>query len=737
MPRTSILLRYGRALGAWLLLSALPASPSSAATVTIDPAVEHQTILGWGATCANIDLPAPLRDQILDAAVNELGLTRLRLEVPRREWEDAVNDNSDPLDTDDSAFHSTAADALVSNWVLPFRRRVEANGDPFCLYISPSFFEGGSTGGPPAWLLNSPGEYTEWATAFLQHLKRKHDLVPTFYSICNEAGNNNPFTPAVVGSIIKTLGPRLESLGFPTRIEFPECVNADTSWNYIQALRNDPEVWRYVGLLSYHLYGGNSQRKSIRDFARSRSLPTAQTEFMGTTVNHLYEDLTQGGVSYWEHYVMAFHGDTPNSGDYIGANFNQTSFTRYPEYWRFRQVMRYVRPGARRVEAASDDAALRCLAFTHDGQVTVVLLNTSGGAQSRSATVSGLPQGTYGVCQASGTAAYRELGAQKVAAEGTLAVSVAPNAVLTVYPRPEGNLPPVPTEWRASPSLLKVPASRVTLSATATDPDKDSLSYHWEVISQPPGAQASLGSPESASTSASGLSEPGEYAFSVTVRDAELSATREVRLRVLEGNQPPVVGAHNRQPVTVILPTAATTLRGEARDPDGDPLTVRWSVASQPEGASAALATPNQAACVASKLTVAGDYVFHFEARDAEHTVTRDLTVRVYPASQAPSLSSVEASASRVVLPVSRVTLQASVAPLPGEAVTLWWSVKSAPTGAHPVLQTPGAASTLATGLTAPGTYTFRLTAISLAKTATRDVTVTVDPPLRRWCRET
>jgi hypothetical protein len=35
--------------------------------------------------------------------------------------------------------------------------------------------------------------------------------------------------------------------------------------------------------------------------------------------------------------------------------------------------------------------------------------------------------------------------------------------------------------------------------------------------------------------------------------------------------------------------------------------------------------------CVASKLTVAGDYVFRFEVKDREHAVSKDLTVTVHP----------------------------------------------------------------------------------------------------------
>ena len=52
--------------------------------------------------------------------------------------------------------------------VIPFKRAVEANGEPFNIYVSPSFFNGGSSGAAPSWLLNNPGEYADYSDASLQ-----------------------------------------------------------------------------------------------------------------------------------------------------------------------------------------------------------------------------------------------------------------------------------------------------------------------------------------------------------------------------------------------------------------------------------------------------------------------------------------------------------------------------------------------------------------------------------------
>jgi hypothetical protein len=207
----------------------------STVTVTLDPSVEHQTVLGWGASSWSPPwTTAELREEVIREAVNDLGLTRLRLEGPSgnrsndRRWE-WLNDNGDPENIDWTAFNTARLDERTTETVTPYKEQVEANGESFNCYVSPSLFDGGSSGESPPWLLHNPGEYAEFAAAFPLRLKNVHGIEADYYCILNEAGNNNPFTAAVVGRMIKALGPRLEALRLRTKIQFPECVNANTT----------------------------------------------------------------------------------------------------------------------------------------------------------------------------------------------------------------------------------------------------------------------------------------------------------------------------------------------------------------------------------------------------------------------------------------------------------------------------------------------------------------------------
>lgn len=723
------------ALLAALCLAAGLAAPGRAGevTVTVSPAVKHQTIRGWSCNPHYLGGSAEQREQVIDDAVNLLGLTRVRWQQPNgnrstmRRWE-LENDNGDPDTADLAKLNTADADRFIKAYVLPFKRRVEVNGEPFELWLSPSFFKGGSTGDVPAFLLRSPGEYAEYATSFIRYLEDKYAVTTHHYAICNEAGNNNVFSPRVVIEMTKVLGERMAALGLPTKGQFSDGINANVTWRYILAGKDDAELWKHVDVLSYHWYGGKNQpaMARIRDFARQKGLSTAQSEFMRLKIDHLYDDLTIGSVSYWSIYSLGGLG--PRGQNYY-LRLDNTSFRRGRQFWTLRQVLRYVRPGAVRIEATSEDAALRVLAFDHRGRTTVVLINTTPPHQPRNVTVQGLPKGNYGVCASTGGKPYRELGVKAADPGGGLPVAVPPNAVLSIYPHPGVNMRPTVTAWEGKPTFLKTPASRITLSAAAQDPELNPLSYSWTVKSQPRDGRVAIDDPEAAVTSVSGLTVPGRYAFEVTVSDGTNAVIRTVLVNVLEGNQPPMLlDVHNRIPVLVTLPHDNTLLIGGAFDLEGDKLSFRWSVVRQPDGSAAKLETPTQQKCRLTNITVAGDIVVRFEASDGHHTVAEELAVPVHPANAPPAIETVKATPATLTPPTATTALSATTRDPDGDTISHWWRVTARPAGASPVFAKQGGRDTEVRGLSIPGIYTFTLTVVDRTKFAQKNATVVVHP---------
>ena len=215
------------------------------------------------------------------------------------------------------------------------------------------------------------------------------------------------------------------------------------------------------------------------------------------TFDDLYSDLTLACVSYWEVAYSASLTLNPNAG--------LTTFTPSATYFRMRQVMHYVHPGATRIGTKSSDPSIRVLAFATNGLVTSIIENTSGSAQT--VNLSGLPTGTYGLSQAlSGGNSFQEFGVRTLGATGTTSVTVSGgSAVATLYPYSGPNHPPTIMTWGSNPGYVVAPASNATLSVTANDAELDTLTYHWSVTSQPAGAGAALATPNAASTVESGL----------------------------------------------------------------------------------------------------------------------------------------------------------------------------------------------------------------------------------------
>jgi len=712
---------------ALLLFPVLSVTESLAqVNLAIDTGTTYQTIRGWGCVNSIPNYLTPeFRQELIREVVNEYGLNRLRVEIPagnftnRRRWE-WLNDNADPQSTDWSSLNLGALDDNLQSFVLPFVDLVRANGEPFDMYLSFSFYNNGSSGAPPAWLLNNPGEYAEFSLSLLQRLKYFYGINPNYQCILNEAGYNNVFSLSVVREMIKALCPKLEAAGLDTKLQFPESVNVDTAYNsFILPTATDDELWSWVGAVSYHRYGGLTQLPNLAAFAQSKGLPTAFTEHDSLTIDRMYEDLTVGRVSYWEVYGLGSEILLDNQ------HFNYMERGNY--YWRFRQIMRYVRPGAVRVRVTTDDTktTAKQLAWLHNGKTTLNFWSFT----EPTINISGLTPGTYGLCSARLTAAYVERGVKTVGPDGNLSLTgLDGSAVYTLYPRQAGNLPPVFTNFKPSVSHLVLPASSFTLSAAAQDPDLNTLTYQWTVTMSPPGASVILATPNAASCAASGLTVAGDYAFSVTVSDGTTQTQREVRMRVYASNPPPSFAElHNRIPVQLVLPgQTATTLHSSMFNVDNDVLTYQWSVQSQPAGANAQLATPTTDQTTVSAMTVAGDYVFRLTVSDGTNVVSQDLTVPVYPVNATPTVSA-SASPTSLTLPVSSTQLTSTSADEDGDVLTHWWKVTSAPAGSSPKLATPTQANTAVTGMILPGTYSFQHVVtdqFSFATSSTVSVTV-------------
>ena len=133
------------------------------------------------------------------------------------------------------------------------------------------------------------------------------------------------------------------------------------------------------------------------------------------------------------------------------------------------------------------------------------------------------------------------------------------------------------------------------------------LSYQWTVDNEVVGNSETLTIPL----------EPGTRIFVLQVRDAQGDfANDSVTVKVLpEPNAAPVASAGSDQTVTAKGATAHVFLHGNGYDPDGDPMTYRWSTGATTQDTAVDLAP--------------GSYTFTFKATDPYGAVGT-ATVRIH-----------------------------------------------------------------------------------------------------------
>ena len=720
-------------------------------TITINSAVQFQTIEGWGhgggilggtggayymldSAVAN-----PVNYAMLDYLIGELGLTGSRTwEVgPRTDGTGMDNGDCDSIDW--SKFQSNTLPPGQADYLVYFKNRVLAEGYQPSFYSSPGYPSHATALKP--WVMFHPGERAQqiWASAL--YMKNTYGIDINYDVIYNEPSGD--ITAGLLADDIKALGPRSIAMGLTTQSQYAEAIAPQTDWNFITPEENDSDLWQYIGRLSYHNYGtADPYRSYIRDFGITKGIRTAQTEMANPTFDDLYSDLTLGGVSYWE---VAF-----SSSSTLVPSIGLTSFTPSSTFFRMRQLIHYVRPGAVRIEATSSDPLLHLLSFSNNGSVTTVIENTS--PVSKTVHLIGIPAGEYGLSQAfPGGTSFGEFGIHTAGAGDTLTINVnGGSTVTTLYPYSGSNQPPTIMTWGTNPGYVVAPATTATLSVTASDPELDVLTYGWAVISQPAGANVALASPGAASTSVNGLTVAGTYSFQIDVQDGVNTSSKQVYLIVYATNPPPVLGSTGFRiavpyglvfgPPTdtthanIELPTSSVILQAGIADLANDNFTGQgtWSLVSQPAGANVAIDSTIyiyvSLRAMVTNMTVPGDYVFQINVTNPGlPDLTAQIICTVHPASSPPVIASITPSPATLILPVSTTLLTALTSDPENDLLRHWWVVKSVPAGAKPVFDHQGLPVTHVSALTVPGIYIFTLRAFDDLHMTTQDVTVIVD----------
>jgi hypothetical protein len=435
-------------------------NPLTGNTILLNPTVRYQTMRGWEATGEAAQLYSPAwnnyKNSLLDQAVNDLGLNRVRLEIKSgienptdyfAQWRagqitesqynakryEIINDDANPNTINSNGFKWSQIDSTIDNLILPIRQRLQARGES--LWINVDYIDFGASTFEHK---NTPAEYAEFVLATYQHMQTKYGFVPDSWEIVLEPDTSTAnWSAAQVAQVIKAAGDRLAANGFVPRFVAPSTTNASNAPTYIDQIAQTTGAMPFVDEFSYHRYAGatSSVIQTIANRAATYGKQTAMLEWIGADYNTLHEDLKLGRNSSWQQFVLAGLASWGSDGggalyivdDTVTTNPTITMGSRTKF---LRQYFKFIRSGAQRIEALTGNANFDPLAFTNtNGKYVVVVKASTNG----SFNVQNLPAGTYGIKYTTAAQYNIDLPDVVIGAGQQLTTSIPAAGVLTIY----------------------------------------------------------------------------------------------------------------------------------------------------------------------------------------------------------------------------------------------------------------------------------------------------------------
>ena len=421
------------------------AGGGAAQLVTIDQGVRQQIISGWEAT-ASIDERAgdiSLADArtMVNAAVNQAGINRLRLEVrsgvegpsggyaafsaggSEAVWAArryvVTNDNGDPAVLNAAGFDWAELDHNIDFIVIPMRDALAARGEQLHINLCYVAFNDGAVS-----IHENAAEYAEFALATVLHMRQKYGITPNTWEIMLEPDLAGRWDGARVGRSIVATAQRFTASGINgIRFVGPSTTSMANASNFFDGIASVSGAVALMSELSYHRYSGVSAAAltNISQRASSNGLTPAMLEwwFGNSTPDILFEDLAAGGSSFQGRVVSGLFTGPVSSGLSLNSDVRLNS-----------AVYRAVRRGAQRIGATTGPGVFRALAFSRpNGGVVVALRATAAGT----ATIRGLPAGAFTIATTTASTQAAPINATR-AANGDITVTASGASVIIIAP---------------------------------------------------------------------------------------------------------------------------------------------------------------------------------------------------------------------------------------------------------------------------------------------------------------
>jgi len=213
--------------------------------------------------------------------------------------------------------------------------------------------------------------------------------------------------------------------------------------------------------------------------------------------------------------------------------------------------------------------------------------------------------------------------------------------------------------------------------SASSDPNGDTLTYQWEILSHPLGSSAEIVDP----TSMTPTFKPdmtGDYVIQLTVNDGEATSTDTININAW--NNAPSANAGDDQ--TILFPAMAQLDGSLSFDPDGTSLSFAWTIESAPLGSTAALFNPDTATPTLTP-DVKGEYSLKLVVSDGDLT-GEDTVVITFSNTPPTANAGIDQS---IADPGETANLDGSASSDPdGTSLSYAWAIDSAPAGSTAAL---------------------------------------------------
>ncbi len=221
--------------------------------------------------------------------------------------------------------------------------------------------------------------------------------------------------------------------------------------------------------------------------------------------------------------------------------------------------------------------------------------------------------------------------------------------------------------------------------SASSDIDGDSLTYAWSIMTAPSGSLASIVNPTQVKPSFT-PDLAGQYVIELIVDDGTVSSAPDTMvITTTKQNGQPVANAGPDQTVQV---GDTAHLDGTASsDPDGDPLTYRWSLNARPANSSSGLqgeTSPSPTLAIDKPGTYVAQLIVSDGAADSSPDTVSLSTTNTAPVANASAPASVHWNTT--------VQVDGSASTdADGDVLGFTWSLLSRPAGSQAVISDPNA----------------------------------------------